>query len=440
MHTLKEEVVKLTDHSHAPDVREEDVNNILLEMRVEAKSSTNSTRTVLVNAHNKVRSKPIALKLPTSKALSNRIRRARKKMNLGSVTPTSLHELRFEHVHTISNSEKQFLLYDSGPGDSRIVMYSTAENLDFLSFCEDWYMDGTFDVCPPLFSQVYTIHGNELLRLLCFNILLITFVHSGKRFGAYVPLVYILASHKDYETYRTIFEQLKVNKPSLSPKHIMVDFEQAAINAASNEFPGCFFHFTQCIWRKIQNLGLQTKYNSDPVFALNMRKLAALAFVPVEKVSDSFQKLKKILKVRPRPKANSEAFKLKQLLDYFELTWVGKKNVRAKFPIKLWNMFLFTLNGSPRTNNAVEGWHNAINRFVGCVHPSLWYFIRKMKDEQGSQEVKITQLIQNNGVSRRQKYMKHDENLLKLVKNYSSDENMYTLEEYLSNIAHNLSY
>lgn len=52
MHTLNGEVLKLTDHSHAPDVREEDVNNILLELRLETKSSTHSTRTVLVNAHN----------------------------------------------------------------------------------------------------------------------------------------------------------------------------------------------------------------------------------------------------------------------------------------------------------------------------------------------------------------------------------------------------
>lgn len=92
----------------------------------------------------------------------------------------------------------------------------------------------------------------------------------------------------------------------------MVDFEQAALNAASNEFPdaevhGWYFHFTQCIWRKIQNLGLQTKYNSDTLFALNMRKLAALAFLPAESVADRFKKLKKILKVQRRPKANTEA-------------------------------------------------------------------------------------------------------------------------------------
>lgn len=225
----------------------------------------------------------------------------------------------------------------------------------------------------------------------------------------------------------------------------MIDFEQAAFNAASNEFPdaeihGCFFHFSQCIWRKLQHLGLQTKYNSDPVFALNMRKLAALAFLPIESVVDSFKKLKQFLKVKPRPKANTEAFKIKQLIDYFESTWIGKAGQRPKFQIKLWNMFLITLNDFARTNNAVEGWHNAINRFVGCTHPSIWYFVRKIKDEQGSQEIKMLQMIQNSGAARKQKYVKHDENLLKLVKNYSNDPSMYTLEEYLSNIAHYLSY
>jgi len=45
----------------------------------------------------------------------------------------------------------------------------------------------------------------------------------------------------------------------------MVDFESAVWQALASEFPdatvkGCTFHFTQSIWRKVQELGLQKAY------------------------------------------------------------------------------------------------------------------------------------------------------------------------------------
>lgn len=52
------------------------------------------------------------------------------------------------------------------------------------------------------------------------------------------------------------------------PNEIQVDFEIATIKAIENLFPncivkGCLFHFTQAIWRKVQNLGLVRFYNTD---------------------------------------------------------------------------------------------------------------------------------------------------------------------------------
>ena len=45
----------------------------------------------------------------------------------------------------------------------------------------------------------------------------------------------------------------------LEPKEIVIDFEKAAISAFKSEFPtatikGCFSHFAQANWRKIQEL------------------------------------------------------------------------------------------------------------------------------------------------------------------------------------------
>lgn len=52
----------------------------------------------------------------------------------------------------------------------------------------------------------------------------------------------------------------------------MTDFELAAINSFRAAFPqstarGCFFHHNQALWRRVQALGLQQRYQDDEGFA-----------------------------------------------------------------------------------------------------------------------------------------------------------------------------
>jgi hypothetical protein len=54
----------------------------------------------------------------------------------------------------------------------------------------------------------------------------------------------------------------------LTPQLVLMDFETAARNALKAVFPqlilkACFFHFTQCIWRKTQACGLAGQYRQD---------------------------------------------------------------------------------------------------------------------------------------------------------------------------------
>ena len=86
-----------------------------------------------------------------------------------------------------------------------------------------------------------------------------------------------------------LFEILKQLQHTLAPTNLMVDFEIAVLNAIDTSFPGtnnkgCFFHFSQAIFRKIQSLGLQNRYKDDENFAHKVRMLAALAFVPLSDV------------------------------------------------------------------------------------------------------------------------------------------------------------
>ena len=69
------------------------------------------------------------------------------------------------------------------------------------------------------------------------------------------------------------------------PVGILVDFEVAAINAIGNVMPalqisGCFYHLSSNLWRHIQRAGLQERYMTEEQFALHLRMIAAVAFVP----------------------------------------------------------------------------------------------------------------------------------------------------------------
>jgi hypothetical protein len=73
-------------------------------------------------------------------------------------------------------------------------------------------------------------------------------------------------------------------------------FELAAMNAVTQVFPvckveGCFFHFAQANWRRVNSSGLSELYRSDPDYALQCRMFTALAFLPVERVMSAFEEL-----------------------------------------------------------------------------------------------------------------------------------------------------
>ena len=41
---------------------------------------------------------------------------------------------------------------------TKIIFFTTEENLRLFGSNNDWYMDDTFDIFPPIFKHVYSIH------------------------------------------------------------------------------------------------------------------------------------------------------------------------------------------------------------------------------------------------------------------------------------------
>ena len=162
-----------------------------------------------------------------------------------------------------------FVLGESGAED-KIILLGTQSNLHHLAEAECFYVDGTFETCPRLFYQIFTIH----------------IIKYGQTF----PMVYALLPNKQQTTYNRMFMLVKEAALNLgldlTPSSVLSDFEQALINALRLNFPtaehrGCYYHYSQAIWQKVQALGLQEEYRSESgILKSFVQKTAATCFVP----------------------------------------------------------------------------------------------------------------------------------------------------------------
>ncbi|XP_046342249.1 uncharacterized protein LOC124123059 [Haliotis rufescens] len=174
----------------------------------------------------------------------------------------------------------------------------------------------------------------------------------------------------------TIYMDDTLNR-ELAPTRLQTDFEQAAIPAIQLEFPNaevkcCFFHYSQAIWRKTQDLGLAVAYKEDQAVQQWIRRAADLALLPADDVQD----------------------------------------YDARFPILLWNHNDTT---GPRTNNNLEGFHNKLNRSLPHQHPNIYRLIEVFRMIEKAVKVKLAQI--NLGApepSRKRVYREVDNRLQRL--------------------------
>lgn len=321
-------------------------------LKRKAEETLEPPRTIISKIVRNMDSATIAA-MPNEKALRRTINRKRVDKEVPSL-PTSLNDLVVPEKYLKCSDGSSFLLHDSGPGDQRILIFASEDNLSYLKRSDVILMDGTFDVVPPLFSQLYTLQG--IISKYDFPIYFRqTSIFVGRINGWYVPLVYILAPNKSKKTYEQAFSAIVSKVEDLMPPHIISDFEIGAVNAAKKMFKNaeihlCLFHLRKSIFAKVQNLGLKPRYGTDAVFSLNIRQLMALAFVPAADIQDAFGELCETSFWSPTDE-DEDSMKLQELLQYFESTYVGiptrtqSRRRSSLFHPELWSVYEVTKLG-----------------------------------------------------------------------------------------------
>lgn len=407
------------DHNHGPDIFEKSKRDAISSIKHLSNDPHLSADQIIEYATNHLSDiekgsiRPMPL-------LKQTILRQRNHLENRPREPTNLQELFVPGDYKCDNDGNRFFLHDNFEINNRIIIFCSDQGLNLLTSQKEWFCDGTFKTVPSHFQQLYTIHVK---------------IHESV-----LPVAYILTSSKTFICYSQIIAILRIYNYHLNPERIVMDFEIAALNAFSANFPnatinGCYFHLSQCMWRKIQeNKATLQRYKSDGEFMLHIKMILALAFLPIDDVELAF------LTLTASPFFIANLQHLQPIINYFEKTYVGYYNEEGihtspLISIKTWNVFNSTLSSQPRTNNHVEGWHNSFSRRVNCSHPGFFKFINLIKSDHQIQKLKIQQLLAGQVITRQEKrYKEINTSIRRILQSYDITD----VFNYLKNIAINI--
>lgn len=323
----------------------------------------------------------------------------------------------FTQYETNPGEFEDFLLEDSGFGDNqRILIFGREYHKSWSEQMREVFMDGTFLLTPPLFSQIFVLLARR-----------------GDGHGFVFPILFCLLPNKLQATYCKLFQMIKNMWPEFNPDSVNVDYEVGIHNALRAEFAnvtirGCFFHLVQNLRKHLSALQLISLYTTDSSFALKCRMVTSVAFVPENDVVSALTMLENRLPPELEP-----------IISWFTNTYVGRlrnNGTRAPplFPYEVWSVYERTLLGSDRTNNFAEACHKKLQQGYGVAHPELFKFIGNLKIIQKTYDADYERYVAGyEPPQKRKRYEEADERILNKVSNYEQ-ANMW---EYLRGLSHN---
>ncbi|CAF0987067.1 unnamed protein product [Brachionus calyciflorus] len=217
-----------TNHNHSSDEAEDiDCKLLINEIKEPAKQTTENPRTIIADAFTKL-PRSSGFLMPSKETLTRKIN-YRRSYQLGDAKSKlkNRQEIIIPEELKFTYSGHQFVLIDTGEDDKdRMIILASDENIKYLNSVKMWCIDGTFDISPSLFKQLFTI--NVLLN------------------GRNLPLLNAFLVDKLEKTYRRLFYFIKEFVHS-DPEYIICDFEKGILNAvefffSKSQISGCWFH------------------------------------------------------------------------------------------------------------------------------------------------------------------------------------------------------
>ena len=136
---------------------------------------------------------------------------------------------------------------------------------------------------------------------------------------------------------------------------------------------------------KVQELGLQTAYSGDDAVYRYIRKIMALPFLPYLEILPMFVRLE----------AQAQTEQLRSLVEYVRRQWIESQ----VFTPRNWCVYKQPI----RTNNDLEGWHNALNRRAGGQCGLPLYLLIELLDREAKLTAVTIRLVSDNKLKRIQR-------------------------------------
>lgn len=133
-----------SEHNHPGSAVKVEVRLFQEKVRKRAIDTTERTQEVIDHCLTNA-SDPMVARLPNFKHVKRTIQRRRQINDL----PKIPHDKNFAAIPmslTVTSRDEKFLQFDSGPGDHRILIFASEEQLDIFSASEHILIDGTFKV------------------------------------------------------------------------------------------------------------------------------------------------------------------------------------------------------------------------------------------------------------------------------------------------------
>jgi hypothetical protein len=197
-------------------------------------------------------------------------------------------------------------------------------------------MDCTFRTAPSPYRQYISIHGKFRNGVIC----LVNVLMTGQLIGQY------------RQTLQVVKQNVRrTSRHRWRPHLVISDYEQSLIAAVETELPnaricGCYFHFGQHLWRRVQSLWLARDYKQNRRLKKTIRKVIAIGYryLHMALVRQHFLLLIWSRKTR---RLQRQFPQFLHFFNYFEANYLN-----GIFVSQMWNVY--ERNMDTRTNNYVE--------------------------------------------------------------------------------------
>lgn len=294
-------------------------------------------------------------------------------------------ELFFQALHDFQSP-----VVVNGVSQPCVMYYFFLESgMEKLRNASTLYVDATFKVVPSILQPKTSGFPYQLVNVFCLEN------------NCVVPLFHALMPGKKELFYFTMFNYIRQHiqqryGSGLAVRTAVADFEKALHNGlrsafgASTAIQGCYFHFTQAIFRRVrQSTTLISEYgrnskapnaDSRSPFHLFVREIMALPLLPFEHVAGCMMDI-----VKKLYNASEQQFvasvDVQKFLSYVDNTWFISPDVT-----RMWNASDVSRDSG---NCAIECFHGNMRKTIGD-HPNIWQFIRNLAVYHGTEFYTVT--------------------------------------------------